>query len=301
MRSFKALLGFAAAWCAVPHGAFAQAWVQPEGTLSLGGNYRFDFSNTFAEGAISATSGAMTSQAFFIDVDYVPVDRFAVRAVVPLMLLRFSGDSSRFPPHGDYDDGNFHFVPQDALVEARYQALEAPLALTPFVGVSAPMSDYEVQGYAAAGRGLKQAHLGLNLGRTLEPFLPKMYVHARYQFTLSESFDQTPETARFSQNRSSASMQLGYFFTYDWQFNLSASLNLQHDGVEVAKWDSYPQVVRDYHDPLLMEQALLVGPGTSYNLTDSLTLDALILVFIAGNNTRESRMAGVGLTWMTQP
>ncbi|QQR88682.1 MAG: hypothetical protein IPJ88_10580 [Myxococcales bacterium] len=282
----------------------AQAWVNPAHTLSTSLSHSLNWSDSIVADGIRVPGGTVINQQITLEAEYVPIDNLAIRAAIPFVLPYYGGSGGFLGPHGDYDDGSVHFVPQDFRLDARYMIIDAPIAITPLLGVSLPMSHYEVQGFAAAGRGLKQMHFGISLGMTLAPWLPELYLHGIYEFSLVERFDIAPETASFSQNRSSASLQIGYFFSYDFQAYIASDLYLQHGGLNfgdygsnLERWSTLPKIIRDYHDPILHERSILLGGGMSYALSDSLYYDVYFRLQVEGNNTREARIIGNGISW----
>jgi hypothetical protein len=281
--------------------ADAQAWVPYQGNLNVGLSYNFGFADTLTE-----TDGDefedihISSHTFTLSAEYVPIDRLAVDVSLPLGGFKYDKDASgdAYAPHGDYDDGDTHFTLTDLRADVRYMIVDDPIGLSVNLGVTIPVADYEVQGSAAAGRHLKQGRIGLAAGAFL-PFAPRAFVHGTYELTLSEKFDEVPTTDEFGQTRSDITAQLGYFVLDTLNLYLMSTIRIQHDGVDFADFatgDLTDEQVL-YHDPILRERAVLLGLGASYELTETLKLDASYSHFLGGNNTLNTKVVGVGVSW----
>jgi hypothetical protein len=287
-------------WTSVAH---AQAWVPDQGVLGGDLSYQYDTANKIVEdgGAEKFGGGDTVIQTLSFDFEYVPLEHLAVSASVPLVATRFTGgavtDGPTLFPHGRWDDGDTHLTLSDLRFDVRYAVMEKILALTPLVGVSIPVGDYETVGLTAPGRGLKQLHLGLAVGRTLEPFLPNLYLHAAYEYSLVEKVDIDADTKAYSQNTSRFATQIGYFIIPDLQINVSFDGLIHHDGMTFVDFGTYPAQVQNYHDVLLKERALLLGGGVAYQLTDTFGLGLAYKQFISGDNTRTPHIIAANLTW----
>ncbi|MEQ9504279.1 MAG: hypothetical protein RIT81_45910 [Deltaproteobacteria bacterium] len=282
--------------------AYAQAWVGAPNSLSVSVGYNFAPSS-----AIIETDGQQlddvptTHQSFQFGAEYVtPIPGLAVSASVPLLAVQFNGnpaDGAFLTPHGRNDDGDLHFVLQDFRLGARYAILEDPIALAVQVGASIPSHGYETQGFAAAGRGLTRGHFGLSVGRFLDPILPNLYFHARYDFSLSERYKtDSAATSDINQNYSDISAMVGYFIIPDLEVNIGTDIRITHGGLNFLEWEDNATAVQHFHDSLLNENVFLIGGGASYRILDNLAVYALARVFVGGTNTRNAHIFGGGLT-----
>jgi hypothetical protein len=275
------------------------AWVDPAGSLSGSLDYVMGPSNAIVETPdLEFEDEPIISHTISLGAEYTPIEDLAVEASLPLVLVKYQGDGESFPPHGNYDDGDYHKTLQDFRLGARYQLLREIVAFSPHIAGSIPVRDYENQGYASAGRRLKQLHLGASVGRTLDPILPNLFVHATYEFSLVEKLDATPETEEVGQNRSDLAFLLGYFFLDgDLSLDVGANWRIAHGGIEFTEYGDYAQSVQDYHDALLREEFILVGGDVGYKITDRFSVDATARFFVRGYNTRDSNIFGLGLTF----
>ena len=288
--------------------AAAQAWVDDAGTLSTSLDYAFSKSNAVVEEPGEEFDGEpVTVHAMTLGLDYTPIERLGLQASMPLVMVKYGGDGDPFMRHGDYDDGDFHTTLTDFRLNARYQLMQEIVAFAPHIGASIPVTDYESVGFANAGRGLKQLHLGASVGRTLDPAVPNLFFHATYEFSLVEKYSDTATdaeadvTKEVGQNRSDISALLGYFFLDgDLTFDVGFNWRISHGGInftdvpgEIAVDD--PRFV--YHDPLLNEEFILLGADVGYNLTDKVSLNATSRFFLRGYNTSDAIRFGLGLTF----
>jgi hypothetical protein len=58
-----------------------------------------------------------------------------------------------------------------------------------------------------------------------------------------------------------------------------------------------PEVAQLLHDPLLAEGFMHIGGGLSYQAMEKLRVSAFVRFFIQGENTRNSDVYGLGLSW----
>lgn len=273
------------------------AWVGAERSLSASLDYNFSTSSEIVEsGDIPPLDEPIVAHSITLGAEFVPVDRLAVNVAVPIMAPKYNGVGKNFPPHGDYDDGDLHPTLQDLRLTTRYQLLQEVVALSPHLGVTVPMMDYESIGYASAGRHLKQLHLGLAIGRTFEPALPRLYFHLQYEFTLSEKYGETAITEQIGQNRSDLAFQIGWLFD-KLELNVAANMRIPHGGIAFADAGAWSMDELMFHDALLKEGFTLVGGGLAYSVTEKIRINVLARFFISGENTRNSNLFGGGVSW----
>lgn len=281
---------------ALPQDVSAQAWVAQPGNLGLSVDYGVGWSEQIKEGELLIPGGTLIFQSLVLGAELVPVEGLAVRTSIPFYLMYWTSEGFD-GAHGRYDDGKIHAAFQDMSWEVRYMALEAPIAVTPSLGISFPMGSYETRGNAALGRNLIAGHFGLSLGAFFDPWVPELYAHLKYVFSLVQSVDLNEETRQFDQHRSELNFQVGYFFLPELQVYLTTDMVLYHGGVNFVDWRSLSSNLQFNHDLVLREEMLLVGGGFSYQLLDNLTMDVFGRVFIVGDNTRTARSIGVSFAW----
>jgi hypothetical protein len=275
-----------------------QAWVGDPGSLSVSLDYSYSRSDDIIDEA--DFDDPIFSHTPALGIEYTPIEKLGITATVPAVgsSYDYQGESGNLAPHGRYDDGDTHFALQDFRLDVRYMVLDDVVTISPHLSVSIPMTNYETVGYAAAGRGLKMLILGAALGKYFTSGVPDLYLHGRYEFRLTESYEtEFPETAEYGQNKSFMDALLGYYVLDELEINLGAHLQLAHGGFEFADYDDEPEAAQDFHDPLLAESFLHVGGGLSYQALETLRVSAFARFFLWGENTRNSDIYGLGLSW----
>jgi hypothetical protein len=271
------------------------AWVEGQGSLTLGLNYNYAQSDKVIGDSTQFPDAGVRTQEAMARVEYVPISHLAVDAQLPFQAIQYVGSKTLYPHPGGgkYDDGSNHYTLTDFRADVRYQLLEDPIAFTPVVGFSIPVADYETVGNAVAGRHLDQLHMGAAVGRVFNDF----YVHAVYTFSLVQRCDYTAATKRFGENHSDWSLRIGYRLLNDkLDVNVEADGRITHGGLDFEdRMNTQAELL--YHDAYLHENILLVGPGLGYQFTDTLAVDLVARFFVTGLNAQNANVFGLGLTW----
>lgn len=287
----------------VSHAYFGQAHAQgvvgEKGSLTGSLSHDYGFADTIIEtGGAEYPSTYVYTQQTTLGLEYVPLSRLALSVAVPLVGTKYDAEKSgaEYLPHGKYDDGSYHFTLQDLRADARYMVLGGTHALSLSAGITVPMADYAVTGSAASGRHLVQGRFGI--ATSISPsFLPRSFLNIGYQLTLSEKFDYSADTEKFSQTRSDASVNAGYFVRDDLGIFVLGAFRTQHDGIDFVDYDMLTEDQKDYHDPILREMALLLGLGAMYEINEKLYVTAAYSHFITGRNTLTSNALSVSIGW----
>ena len=291
------LPGLAVVLLALTGTAGAQAWVGPQGGLDVSLDYNFAVSDTvIGNGDVEFTDAGTTTHQLTLGAEYTPIEKLSVGIALPMALLKYTGsDLYPHPGGGSYDDGDLHATLTDLRAGARYQLLDGVVALSPHIGFTIPVADYETIGNTVAGRHLKAAHLGLSVGKV---FMEALYVHLTYEFSLVEKYDRVADTAKYGQNRSDVGFTVGYQLM-DGKLDLSLSANgrITHDGVSFNDFATFTPDEVLYHDAVLKEEILLVGAGVGYRVSDTVGATVAGRLFVAGNNTQNASVIALGLTW----
>lgn len=278
--------------------AHAQAWVGDKGSLDLSLDYNFALSDkVVGDNNIEFPRGGTTTHQISLGAEYVPVPKLGVTVALPLALLKYNGDAGLYPHPGGgrYDDGATHATLTDLHAAVRYQVLEEPFALTPSLGVSIPVADYETVGNTVAGRHLKALHLGLAVGRVIGE---AAYVHLLYEFSLVEKYSRTANTEKHGQNRSDAAFTIGYkLLEQKLDVHLDANLRITDGGVRFSDFARLPADEQLYHDAILNEDIFLAGGGVGYQLSDALAVSLSARLFVTGINTQNASVVALGVTW----
>ena len=290
------------------------AWtpVKREATLSI------EFQQVTFDGHFwkdgSKHEGDVPSRAYVATVqyDYGFTDKLTFTARLPYIASRFTvtddpgtieyleffDELQRNTPGGEalrsLDTGAYYATFQDFGFTLRYNALDRGVVVTPLIGVTIPSHDYRTTGEAAPGQKRLALQTGLNVGRLLDPFLPNMYVHARYTYSFVQPlFD-------ISLNRSNAEFEAGYAVSPLFSVRALAAWSEVHGGTTYEEALTVPVVFLE-HDRLLGSRYWHLGGGATVALTDSIDLDAAVIRFLSGADTHYGLGITVGATWRFTP
>ena len=211
----------------IPFSLPGQAWLFPkgEGTVTL------SYQNTLVQDHVDykgqpwSLFGDINSQSITVDTDYSLTNKLAVRVALPYVFGRYDGPSQyahSFPA----DDGKYHSTFQNFTADLRYNVSQRPVVLTPFVRLVVPSHDYQYFAHAAVGRDVREYHIGINVGRRLDPILPKAFVQVQYSYAFVERI------LNISPNRSNVEAQLGYFLTPRLSLLASTQWYYTYNGIE---------------------------------------------------------------------
>ena len=245
MRSFQGLLPLLALFVALPCSLRSQAWLSPkgQGTVSLLYQYGFDQYHAMSLGE-AVDRGHIFMQALMLDVDYSLTDRLAVRLAIPTMAGRYDGSEPHVFVRNQpqtlvaLDNGSYHGGLQDFRFDVRYNVSRKNVMVTPFFQTVIPSHDYPTLGHGAVGTNQREYRLGANLGRRLNPFLPRAYVQARYAFGFVQ------QIANVAPRRSYAEFQLGYILNRRLSLQGSAVWTHSHNGIDLID-GVFPKNLRD--------------------------------------------------------
>ncbi len=311
MRFLGAILGSVCV-LAVPASVHAQAYMGEPNSLSADFSYTFAPSDTIVTTTTGDTNPIADFQPnspvhihiFSLETGYAtPVKGLGVEGSIDLVgtQARHVGDGAftHFPAPGPNDDGDLHFNITDFKGGLRYQvkALEEYLGLAFSAGVLLPLTDYPVSGYTAPAHHLKALYLGVSVARTLDPFLPKAFIGADYEFTKRERLDLDPETEKFGRDFSKLEGSIGYFLPWDLFVAASAYYRTGHGGTTFTSILLEPPVVLDHHDQLLDEDILLLGGDVGYQISEKFSVVAGFRLFTWGQNTRNMNLFSADLSY----
>ena len=158
-----------------------------------------------------------------------------------------------------------------------------------------PVRDsYYVQGHAANGRGLDELLVGFSIGKSLDEWIPRTFVQARYTYGFVE------EVADVAHDRENVGLEIGTFFTPRWSMSAYGQWQWAHGGIDVPIPRSHP--LFSYHDRLAADEYFNVGLGTGWSLTPSTTLFAIYMEGVRGKNGHKMNQGvTVGVTYGFRP
>jgi hypothetical protein len=314
-RRTAAWLALGLSQFALPASAGAQsAWLPVDGEASLSVIFQsLNFGGHFDENG-AKLEGAVPSRAFvgIAHFEYAFTDKLAFTARLPYIASKFTGDHHepvtnflreryeefrRANPDAavtNLDTGEYYATFQDFGFTLRYNLFDRGVAVTPSIGLTIPSHHYRTVGEAAPGQDRLALHTGVNVGRLLDPLLPRAYVHGRYTYSFVQSLVGVPL------DRSTADFEVGYAAWPTVTVRAIATWLRTHGGVPFS--EAYEDVVLFLvHDRLLASRYWHVGGGATVSLSDSLDIDGAVVTFLSGSDTHYGTGLTVGLTWRFLP
>jgi hypothetical protein len=278
---------FAAAWHAP---ALAQTQgslgvpAQGHGTASIvvyhAKAHRRVLPDAFGGGLVE--QGDVTQRSVTLALDYGLTDRLALDVTLPFKSNRYDGSTPHDPSrlvddHGErlIDDGHYHGGWGDWGVGLRYLWRAEPVAITPFVSLYVPSSEYPI--FTAAARGTRQRRLdvGVNVGGRFPGALRNLTWQAGYAYSYMEKTrpDNSPD---HRVNHSIVSVQLGYAASPQWSYSLGWRYRKTHGALSMPQDFNFPLTddLFYHHDQLFGLEQGIVEAGTAYQWNDRYTLFA---------------------------
>jgi len=302
------LLPLFAACCAAP--AAAQAWLPPQGELSLSFGYGNNFVNRHYLGTpanpgdnVENDFGHIRTQNFGMALQYGITDRLAASVALPFVYSKYYGTPGQnfFPHTIPNDDGNYHGTFQDYRINLQYQAVRGPVALTPFVSVIIPSHSYTYFAHTAVGRDLYEGQLGASFGALLDRVVPGSYVELTYSYAFVE------KVLGIHHDRSNGILELGYFLTPSLSVRAIGSGYYTHGGLVFdTPLAAGPPVESNplffHHDQIGHDSGIFGGGGLSYQLTGSMEVSASYLTQVLGHGGHKIKDSwGFGITYSFSP
>jgi hypothetical protein len=314
MQSPRVLVGGALLLCGAS-GASAQAFIPAPGDGTVSVSYQsvvtrgqHGVSGTWFINApqLSELPRDLTeTHALIWYVEYGLSERIAVHSSLPYMQVRYDGPI----PHtvgikgrpSSLDDGNYHGSFQDFYFGTRFKVLESPrLALTPFVEVIIPSHRYESLAQSAVGRDLRALVFGAAIGGFVDQLLPGLHFQTRASYAVVQ------QAADIRPNRTAIDSAVGYFITPRLAIQFIETFQLTHDGID---WVGPPDFLAPHngrpmndeyglnHDRLVRANALNLGAGVAFEVTERIGLFATVTKLAWGQNLPPPRSVTVGMNW----
>lgn len=283
-------LGTLGLYLALPKPACAQAWLPLKGE----GQITYSYQHVYVRYHLDFLgkkfdAGAIRAHTQLISFEYGLSNRLAFDADLTHVTSRYEGPITN-PPHGPVDTGAYHPTFQDARIGVRYNLINNPLVVTPFVAVVIPTHDYETRGHSAVGRNLHELQMGVNVGRDLEGILPRSYVQGRYSFAVVERVEG------FNLNRSNADWEFGHFATSRLSLRFTGMWQRTYGGINIPLDNKNPHF-HDLHDRAARSNFIRLGGGASFSLRKNLDLHADYTSTVSGINTHAASGISLGISW----
>jgi hypothetical protein len=224
---------------------------------------------------------------------YGITDRLAISAEIPYIDSKFTLKPGLAPNAHDLestvDDGRYRGTFQDFRVDWKFNAIRAPFMLTPFLELVIPSHHYVTFGHAAPGRDLRELHVGTNIGRMLDPILPRCYFDLRYSYAFTQSVDG------ISPNHHNADLEVGYFVKPTIALRGLGSVQKTTAGVEalVAPTSPYFPV----HDRLERGHYSRIGGGMTFSISRRCDVFFLVISTLSGKNVQSFTAPVFGVNW----
>jgi hypothetical protein len=103
------------------------------------------------------------------------------------------------------------------------------LVVTPLIELNDPSHPYEQFAHSLAGYDLREYRVGVNVGRRLDPILPRAFVQTRYTYAVVE------KKLGIRPNRSRLDSQFSYFVTRRLSLSAIELLQITHSGLDFPK------------------------------------------------------------------
>lgn len=173
--------------------AVAQEQIAPY-KFSVGVEYQFMHTGEFKTNIGPIDIGETDTHVVLLSGAASLGERWTVFGSIPYVWKRHQG-AGVHDPNVDFvaftpsdlrliDDGDYHGDFQDVTVGARYQAIDGPLSISPFLTFGTPMSNYATYGNAAIGKQLWELAAGASIEFT--PYFSDWHFQADISYVFSE-------------------------------------------------------------------------------------------------------------------
>jgi hypothetical protein len=285
------LLGLAA--IALPLEASAQAWTPARGEGSVAVVYQNQNVKKHLAGTIRADAGQIDTSVLLTDFTYGLTDRIAVDLALPFVMAKYSGAAPH--PGTDVDNGRYHSSFTDLRFALRYNLTRGRAVVTPYIGSVVPSHSYQYYGHAAPGQRLNELQVGVYAAKLIERGLPGLFVSGRYSYGFVE------KVLDISHNRSSADLEVGYFFSPSFRAFAMTNAMYSHGGIDFPATGGMRALPLEYqpvHDQIQRVHALDVGGGVAYSVSEKMDVFASFSRLVTGRNGHAlNRGITVGASW----
>ncbi len=221
----------------------------------------------------------ITEHALILDFDYGLSDRWAINISLPYISKRHRGADPHNPltdlddPHGEHliDDGNFHSGYQDWGLDLRYQWLDGPWVVTPFIGFGTPSHNYVTYAHSALGNHQNQLRFGVNVQKRMPPPWQNLYFEGQYKY----AYEQNRSIRRV--NNGTLTLTMGYLFSPDISAHASLVGFQTYHGYDFPTYATLTNFRDDvwfHHDELLAQKSVIANVGMDYRLGDHYMISA---------------------------
>ena len=269
---------------------FAQAWVPAKGEGSLTTVYqKVDVRDHFDDDGDVEDRGRIHTHNLITYLEYGLTNKLALDFEMAYVASKWVGHGRR--PHGPVDDGFFHPTFSDVHVGLRYNVASKPLMVTPFFSFTIPTHDYEVRGHSAVGRRFNEFVLGVNVGRHLEPILPRGYAHLRLSYAMLKHF------AGFNVNHTNAEWEVGWLANKAIALRFIGAWQANQGGLEFPAGRVLTPEEFFIHDRVARVDYLQMGGGITFSVSRMFDIHAGYGKTVSARNTHGDGGIILGLSW----
>ena len=189
--------------------ALAQAWGPPAGvgSITVATQTIDNTGHLLADGSL-LPDGESRDASIYVEGEYAFTDRLSVTAGIPFVFAKYIGPGPTPGPQQPVDSCRcWNRGWQDFGFTARYSVVRGAFGVTPSVSVGAPSHNYDYRGEAVLGRGLREARIGIAVGRRLDAISPRLSVQGQYTYAFVEHVLDVPN------NRSNATLEGSFLAT----------------------------------------------------------------------------------------
>jgi hypothetical protein len=227
---------------------------------------------------------------------YGITDRLAVSAELPYIASKFTLTPGLAPNAHDLesriDDGRYRETFQDFRGAVKYNAARGPLMFTPFFEVVIPSHHYQTFGHSAPGKYLREGHVGADVGRLLNPILPRGYFDLRYTYSFVQKLDG------MNLDRNNVDLEVGYFLKPSIAIRGLGAAQKTSGGLESPVSPDNPFFYD--HDRLERGHYSRIGGGVTFSLPRKVDLYVLLISTLSGKNVQAFTALGIGVGWNFQ-
>ena len=281
----------------------SQAWVLPSGEGEVSFSYQW-IENTGHRrtNGFLVTRGRSRDMSLSVEAEYAFTKRLSISARLPYVFAKYTDPNPPPPP--------IPLLPvdecrcwqtgwQDFGITARYNLLGAAsgaFALTPSVSVGTPSHDYNFRGEAALGRDLREARIGIDVGRRVTVLSTNLSIQGGYSYAFVQ------KVLGISTNRSNAHIEAGHLIKGGLAIRGEAFWQRTHGGLRFGSPQPpgpiFPGEVNTpelfyQHDRLLRDNYWHAGGGLSYEFSQ-LDVFASYVAFAGGTDTHAGGALTIG-------
>ena len=290
----SAVVAVGLAVVAIPLEVSAQAWVPAKGEISFATVYQNQNVKKHLAATTPTNGGQIDTSSVVGDFTYGLTDKIAIDASLPFVMSKYQGPVPH--PGTNIDDGTYRGTFADIRFAVRYNLTRTHGVITPYIGSATPSHDYAFYGHAAPGQRLRELQLGVFAAKLFETGIPGMFLSGRYSYGFVE------KVLDISHNRSSADLELGYFFSPSFRaFAMVDGMYTHGNAIDFPQTGGMRALPLEYqpvHDQIQKVHAVHAGGGVAYSISDRMDVFASFSRLVVGRNGHAlNRGITVGTSW----